>query len=135
MTPATAYRTAPGGRTLREWEPSQGLWMNRLWALLSVETWFQNHIRRGTGTPWGLASLAREAVETGQQVHTLLDELAMADDEAILSPDFIVYRDGPDFGFVPLTRGEGNPRRLSEVVAGIEDDARRKNVDIRAANL
>lgn len=135
MRDGNAYRIAPGGRIIREWEPSRGLWTNRLWALCSVETWYHQHVQRGTGSEWRLSELLREAQETSAELHSLLVDLEIGAGEAIASPDFTVWRECSDFGFVALTRGDGEPRLLSSVVAGMYLLTRHKDRDDEAEEL
>lgn len=126
--------TVPAGFTVREWQPGPALWISRLWALLSVEAWFLDHAQRGSRRGHA-ADLLQEARVTAYDVGGLLRELAMQQGEAVASPEFVVWRDGSDFRFVPLRRGTREARWLSDVDAvmtrvarqlglgGVEDEA------------
>lgn len=126
--PLALIKALPGV-TVRAWEPSSGLWNNRLWALLSVEGWLRQHLasvgvydhpadcfHNSKTNRQYCAELLVEFCETGSEVRSLLRALELVEGEAILSPDFAVWRSGSSFAFLPITRGNGEPRTLPELV-------------------
>ncbi len=124
--PSALIKALPGV-TVRAWEPRSAMWAVRLWACMSVEGWLRQHLDSGTTEhPAGLYRdhktkrlyCARRLVEfreTIGEVRALLAALGLPDREAILSPDFAVWRSGRDFAFLEVTRGAGEPRSLAEL--------------------
>lgn len=148
--PAALIKALPAGYTVRAWDAKSGLWLSRLWALLSVEGWLRQHLgSTSTDHPADCfhdaktkrqycAELCEEFCETGNEVWSLLRALDIGEGEAVLSPDFAVWRSGKDVAFLPITRGNGEPRTLRELArqavawrAQIGDPEPREPVEIK----
>lgn len=106
-----------------------GVWHNRLWSALSVETWLRSHLSspelshpgdcyRDLKSKQGhCRRLAMEIAWTIGQVEEALDGLQVG--HAATSDDFVVWRDESGLIFVPLTRGPRVARTFEHLARSV----------------